>query len=211
MYPPGLPEYILASSHNLEEDVVRRPQKAALLVLLFSILMVPAAFAEDALIITLGAFHLAHTTQGIRGTRTQFNAGTNNDYNIAWEQRHYNGIAYGAQYTIFDSHVRQPFHAGTMTARLFMATLKRYIHPWPHVYPFIGASAGLADVSYGGISARNGVGPAFAINGGVEFELAHIIGLYTEVRALYAQGGDIYGTDTNVSGVGIYGGLSFLF
>ncbi|MDA8390844.1 MAG: hypothetical protein M0Z76_08980 [Gammaproteobacteria bacterium] len=188
-----------------------RRRIATLLVFLVFVSVIPAAFAEDALIVTLGAFHIAHTTQAVNGVRTQFSAGTNNDYNIAWEQRHYNGIAYGAQYTIFSGHVTQPGGVGSVTARLFMATLKRYAHPWPHTYPFIGASAGLADVRYGGFNARTGVGPAFAIDAGVEFELAHMIGLYTEVRGLYAQGGDIYGTNTNLSGVGVYGGLSFLF
>ncbi len=211
MYLPALPEYILKSSHNLEESVVPRSRIITLSILLISILAIPAAFAEDALIVTLGAFHLAHTTQSVAGIPTYFSAGTNNDYNIAWEQRHYNGIAYGAQYTIFNSHARQASHAGSITTRLFMATLKRYIHPWPYTYPFIGASVGLADVNHNEVTGRAGVGPAFAVDGGVEFELAHMVGLYTEIRALYAQGGDIYGTNTNVSGVGVYGGLSFLF
>lgn len=190
---------------------MRRRRIAALLIFLVSTSLIPAAFAEDALIVSLGAFHIAHTTQSVDGAQAHFSAGTNNDYSIAWEQRHYNGIAYGAQYTIFSGHVTQQAVRGSMTTRLFMATLKRYIHPWPHTYPFIGASVGLADVSYGDFNTRTGVGPAFAINGGVEFELAHMIGLYTEIRGLYAQGGDIYGANTNVSGVGVYEGLSFLF
>lgn len=183
----------------------------ALLGLIVSLCVMPAASAEDALILTVGAFHLSHNQQNLSGTTTRLGTNAGSAFNIAWEQRHYNGIAYGAEYLIFRNALSQPGRTGTATSQLFMLTLKKYARPAAHIYPYIGVSAGLADTALGGIRGATGVGPAVEIDGGVEFEWAHMIGLYTELRGIYAQPGDIYGTHVNISGVGIYGGVSMLF
>ncbi|MHB1565619.1 MAG: hypothetical protein ACYCXG_02685 [Acidiferrobacter sp.] len=183
----------------------------ALLGLVLSLSIIPVAAAEDALILTVGAFHLSHNQQDLGGTTTRVATNAGSDYSIAWELRHYNGIAYGAEYLIFRNDLNQVGRTGTATSQLFMLTLKKYDRPVAHVYPYIGVSAGLADTALGGIGGRTGIGPAVEVDGGVEFEWAHTIGLYTELRGVYAQPGDIYGTRVNVSGVGLYGGISLLF
>lgn len=187
----------------------RTVSSTLVLVLLFFV--TPLSYAEDALILSVGTLHLSHTQQNLAGNTTQFAGETSTNYDIAWEQRHYNGIAYGAEYLMFSDSLNQNGTPATATARLVMATLKKYHRPWRNVYPFIGVGAGLADTTLDHIPGRNGVGVALEVDGGVEVEWARSVGFYTELRALYAQPGDLYGTSTNVSGIGLYAGISLLF
>ena len=186
-------------------------RRLIILVLAYGLFGIPVALAQDALILSIGAMNLAHDQQTIAGQNTALQAGATGAYGVAWEKRHYNGIAYGAEYLMYNNAVNTPGHAGSVASRLFMLTLKKYHRPWAHVYPYVGVSAGLADTSLSGISGHTGIGPAFEVDGGVEFEWAHSIGFYTELRGLYVPGGVIYGTHVNVSGVGLYAGLSLLF
>lgn len=171
----------------------------------------PSAFAQDALILTIGAMNAAHNQQTVAGAQDALKSVTSGAYGLAWEKRHYNGIAYGAEYLIYNNSIATSGHSGTVTSRLLMLTLKKYHRPWAHVYPYVGASAGLVATSVSGVSGHTGVGPALEVDGGVEFEWAHSLGIYTELRGLYAPSGAIYGTHVNVSGVGLYAGLSLLF
>ncbi|MHB8254759.1 MAG: hypothetical protein ACYDEV_13920 [Acidiferrobacter sp.] len=188
--------------------MIRRLSIAALVCLLFG---APSAFAQDALILSVGAMNLAHNHQTIAGNDSALQAGTSGTYGVAWEQRHYNGIAYGAEYLIYNNQISAGGHDGQVTSRLVMFTLKKYHRPAPHIYPYVGVSAGLADTSVTGVSGGTGLGPALEVDGGVEFEWAHSLGFYTELRGIYAPSGSIYGTRANVSGVGLYAGLSLLF
>jgi len=188
---------------------VNRHLSAGLLVCLS--LCAPRAFAQDALILSVGAMNLAHDHQAIAGSQDVLNAAGHGAYAVAWEQRHYNGIAYGAEYLTFDNTVGNLTQQGRVSSRLLLLTLKKYHRPWAHVYPYVGAGAGLADTSISAVNGHTGVGPAFEIDGGVEFEWAHSLGFYTELRGLYVPSGTIYGTRVNVSGIGLYAGLSLLF
>lgn len=175
------------------------------------LLTAPSAFAQDALILTVGAMNAAHTQQMIAGTDDTLQSVTTSAYGLAWEKRHYNGIAYGAEYLIYNNKIASAARHGTATSRLLMLTLKKYHRPWAHVYPYVGASAGLVTTSVTGVRGHTGIGPALEVDGGVEFEWAHSLGIYTELRGLYAPSGALYGTHLNVSGVGLYVGLSLLF
>lgn len=186
-------------------------RKLIILVLAYGLFGIPAALAQDALILSIGAMHLAHDQQTVAGQDGVLQAGASGAYGVAWEKRHYNGIAYGAEYLIYNNAISAGGRSGNVTSRLLMLTLKKYHRPWAHVYPYVGVSAGLADTSLSGVNGGTGVGPALEIDGGVEFEWARSIGLYTELRGLYVPGGVVYGTKVNVSGVGLYAGLSLLF
>lgn len=171
----------------------------------------PSAFGQDALILSIGAMHLAHDQQTIASQDTLLQAAANSSYGVAWEQRHDNGIAYGAEYLIYNNDVSAGTRNGTLTSRYLMLTLKKYHRPWAHVYPFVGASLGLVATSLANVNGGTGLGPAAEIDGGVELEWAHSLGFYTELRGLYAPSGTVYGTRANASGVGLYAGLSLLF
>ncbi len=171
----------------------------------------PAAFAQDALILTIGATHLAHTHQDVAGRDSGLSQGANNVFGIAWERRHDNGIAYGAEVLLANNDIANTGETGNVASRLLMLTLKKYHRPWAHVYPYVGAGVGLIDTQVSGTAGGAGVGPAVEVDGGVEFEWAHSLGFYTELRGVYAPSGVIYGTRVNMSGVGLYGGLSLLF
>ncbi|WP_298138816.1 hypothetical protein [Acidiferrobacter sp.] len=174
-------------------------------------LAAPAAFAEDALILTVGAMHLAHTHQSVAGNESGLNTFGSNVFGIAWEKRHYNGIAYGGELLLSTNTVANAGGNGQVASRALLVTLKKYHRPWAHVYPYIGAGVGLMDTQVSGVAGGAGVGPAVEVDGGVELEWAHSLGFYTELRGLYAPSGVIYGTRVNMSGVGLYAGISLLF
>ncbi len=182
-----------------------------LAVLFILVLAAPCAFAEDALILTVGATHLAHTHQTVAGHDSALSTTGNNVFGIAWEKRHYNGVAYGGELLLSNNTISNSSGNGTVASRLFLLTLKKYHRPWAHVYPYVGAGVGLADTQVSGVSGGTGVGPAVEVDGGVELEWAHSLGFYTELRGLYVPGGVIYGTRVNMSGVGLYAGVSLLF
>ncbi|MHB1513495.1 MAG: hypothetical protein ACYCTF_10080 [Acidiferrobacter sp.] len=186
-------------------------RSTALAVLATLALTTQAAFAEDALILTMGATHLAHTHQMVAGGDSSLSQSANSVYDIAWEQRHYNGIAYGGELLLSNNTIANASGNGNVASRTFMLTLKKYHRPTAHVYPYIGAGVGLMDTEVTGVNGGTGIGPAVEVDGGVEFAWAHSIGFYTELRGIYAPGGVIYGTRVNMSGVGIYGGVSLLF
>ncbi len=192
-----------------EGGVVNRPYRLVALAALA--LAAKAAFAQDALILTMGATHLAHTHQAVAGQDSHLSQGANNVYGIAWERRHYNGIAYGGELLLSNNTVNNVSGSGNVASRTFMLTLKKYHRPAAHVYPYIGAGLGLMDTEVTGVNGGTGIGPAVEVDGGVEFEWAHSVGFYTELRGIYAPGGVIYGTRVNMSGVGLYGGVSLLF
>ncbi len=188
---------------------MNRPYRLTALAILA--LAAPAAFAEDALILTMGATHLAHTHQMVAGRDSGLSQSANSVYGIAWEQRHFNGIAYGGELLLSNNTIANASGDGNVASRTFMLTLKKYHRPAPHVYPYIGAGLGLMETDVTGVNGGTGVGPAVEVDGGVEFEWAHSLGFYTELRGIYAPGGVIYGTRVNMSGVGLYGGVSLLF
>ena len=194
---------------RLKGGVVNRLYRLAVLGIL--VLAAPSAFAEDALILTIGATHLAHTHQTVAGQNSALSTAGNRVFGIAWEQRHYNGIAYGGELLLSNNTISNTSGNGDVASRLFLLTLKKYHRPWAHVYPYIGAGVGVADTHVSGVNGGTGVGPALEVDGGVEFEWAHSIGFYTELRGLYVPGGVIYGTRVNMSGVGLYAGVSLLF
>ncbi len=186
-------------------------RKVIITVLACLLLGIPPAFAEDALILTVGALNLAHDHQTIAGHDAVLKPEAAPVYGVAWERRHYNGIAYGAEYLTYSNPVDSAGASGHLTSRLVMFTLKKYHRPWAHVYPFVGVSAGLADTSVSGVPGGTGLGPAFEIDGGVELQWARSVGFYTELRGLYVPSGTVYGTNANVSGLGLSAGISLLF
>ena len=188
--------------------MTRKLAVAVLALLLFS---TPSAFAQDALVLSVGTMHLSHNRQTLAGTDSVLQTGSTGTYGVAWEQRHYNGIAYGAEYLIYNNETSNATQTGSVTSRLLMLTLKKYHHPQAHIYPYVGVSAGLVNTSVTGVNGGTSAGPALEVNGGVEFEWAHSLGFYTELRGIYAPSGALYGTHVNVSGVGLYAGLSLLF
>jgi|UPI0008260A2E hypothetical protein len=200
---------IIGAASSGGEKAVNRLYRLVVLGIL--VLAAPSAFAEDALILTIGATHLAHTHQTVAGRNSALSTAGNSVFGIAWEKRYYNGIAYGGELLLSNNTISNSSGNGDVASRLFLLTLKKYHRPWAHVYPYIGAGVGLADTHVSGVPGGTGIGPALEVDGGVELEWAHSLGFYTELRGLYVPGGVIYGTRVNMSGVGLYAGVSLLF
>ncbi|HLQ24935.1 MAG TPA: hypothetical protein VK138_03545 [Acidiferrobacterales bacterium] len=170
------------------------------------------AQAENAVIIKTGTFKLSHDTQMLDNLSRSIDDNAKNVYGLAWEDRAGDGLAQGLEFMRYTNRWHAPPAAdGDITSRLLMFTLKKYQdHGLYH--PYLGAGVGLAhaDVGGGGINFHPSIGLALQVIGGVELRWEGA-GLYTELKALYAEPGNFVGDDVNVSGVGLFVGLSILF
>jgi hypothetical protein len=169
------------------------------------------AQAENALIIKTGKFKLSHDTQTLDGLPLSFDDDARNVLGLAWEDRAGDGLAQGVEFARYTNRWHLPPADGDITARLLMFTLKKY-QDHSTYYPYLGAGIGLAHANAGGggINFRPSIGLALQVVGGVELRWEGA-GLYTELKALYAEPGDFVGDNINTSGVGLYVGLSILF
>jgi len=165
------------------------------------------AHADNALIIKTGKFKLSHDTQTLDGLPRSIDDDAKNVLGLAWEERAGDGLAQGFEFARYTNH----WTDGEITSRLFMFTLKKYQDRGLY-HPYLGAGIGLvhANMSGGGINFRPSIGLAFQVVGGVEFRWEGV-GLYTELKGLYAEPGNFVGDDINVSGLGVFVGLSILF
>jgi hypothetical protein len=168
------------------------------------------AHAENALILKAGKFKLSHDSQTLDGLPRSFDD-AKNVLGLVWEDRAGDGLAQGVEFARYTNRWHLPSEDGDITARLLMFTLKRYQdHGLYH--PYLGAGIGIAHAnsSGGGINFSPSIGLALQVVGGVELRWEGV-GLYTELKALYAEPGDFVGDNVNVSGLGLAVGVSILF
>lgn len=166
---------------------------------------------ESALMLKVGGFQLSHDAQTIDSAARAFDDSADDVYGLAWEARHNDGAAFGVEFFRFTNEWEGPGTArGDTNARGLMFTMKKYMLPAGNVYPFIGAGVGALHATVGGLDFDPALGLALQLVGGAELRFDSV-GLYAELKGLYAEPGNIWGDDINLSGIGLFGGLSILF
>lgn len=169
------------------------------------------AAEESALMLKVGGFQLSHDAQTVDTAARAFDDSADDVYAIAWESRYNDGAAFGVEFFRFTNDWVGPGAArGDSHARGLMFTMKKYLLPSGNLYPFIGAGIGALHATVGGLDFDPALGLALQLVGGAEVRWDSI-GLYAEVKGLYAEPGNVWGDDINLSGVGLFGGLSILF
>lgn len=169
------------------------------------------AAEESALILKVGGFQVSHDAQTIDGAPRVLDDSADDVYGIAWEARHNDGAAFGVEFFRFTNDWTGPGAAhGDTHARALMFTMKKYMLPTGNVYPFIGAGVGAMHATVGGLDFDPALGLALQLVGGAEVRFDSV-GLYAELRGLYAEPGNVWGDDINLSGIGLSAGLSILF
>lgn len=170
-----------------------------------------AAAEESALMLKVGGFQLSHDAQTIDSAPRAFDDSADDVYGIAWEARHNDGAAFGVEFFRFTNDWVGPGNArGDSHARGLMFTMKKYMLPSGNIYPFIGAGVGALHATVGGLDFDPALGLALQLVGGAEIRFDSV-GLYAELKGLYAEPGNVWGDDINLSGIGLSGGLSILF
>lgn len=189
-------------------------QKKTLLSLSTAVLVAAAqgaAAEESALMLKVGGYQLSQESQIIDYATRAFDDSADDVYSIAWEARHNDGAAFGVEFLQFTNDWASADNvSGDAHARGLMFTMKKYMLPIGSVYPFIGAGFGALHATVGGLDFDPALGVALQLVGGAEIRWDSV-GLYTEVKGLYAEPGSIWGDDINLSGIGLFGGLSILF
>jgi opacity protein-like surface antigen len=162
-----------------------------------------------------GSYQLNADSQNILLAQRNFTAG-GSGFGAEAEWQFANGIAVGAEvfghshdYTTVASTA-----AGDVSALHIMVNIKKYFRTGQTVQPYLGAGLGTvtADFSSSSGAGITGSGAGFAVQamGGVAFRWQHV-GLYTELKFQSAKAEDANGETVDVSGLGLFAGVSAHF
>lgn len=174
--------------------------------------IVPAQAEEAALMVKLGRISVSHSSQDLDGAKRDVDD-SRRTYALAYEQRTNDGVAYGGEWITYKNRWNGPGNAsGEFNSNVLLFTLKKYMPPLQggQIYPYVGAGAGVVHASASGLNYDPSLGLALQLDGGVEVRWQSV-GLYTEVRALYAHPGTLWGNQSDSSGIGLFAGLSIIF
>lgn len=167
-----------------------------------------AAQAEDAFIFKGGVMHLMHDEQTIDNASRGFDRRSDQAYAIAWERRMQRDRALGVELVRANTAWHGPGAAqGTVKSRIVLFTVKRYLPQPGNWYPFVGVGVGGAHATVSGLNFDPAIGLALQVGGGVEWR-GELLGLYGEVKGLYAEPGNTFGDDIDNSGIGAFVGVS---
>lgn len=186
-------------------------RKLPLAVFAASLLGSATVHAEEAaLMVKLGRISVAHSEQDLDGARRSIDD-SRHTYALAYEQRTNDGVAYGSEWMTYTNRWSGPGSAnGEFKSNVLLFTLKKYMPPSGQIYPYAGAGIGMVHASANGLNYDPSLGLALQLDGGVEVRWQSV-GLYTEIKGLYAHPGTFWGNQSDSSGIGVFAGLSILF
>jgi opacity protein-like surface antigen len=173
----------------------------------------PTVRADWTLILKGGSFRLSDDSQTLSGGITlSFDEDASSVFGIEGEWRLNDNVALGGEYfTYSNDWVSILGTSGEIDTGVLMFNVKRYFNTAKRIQPYIGAGIGFAALDFKGPGGR-GTGSDLALQamGGVAVRWQRI-GLYTEVKWLSSEPEDDVGDKIDVSGVGLFAGLSIHF
>lgn len=168
--------------------------------------------ADSALIVKAGSFKLSDDTQGISGgISLMFDEDASSVFAIEYEWG-IDKVVLGGELLGYsndwDSSVAT---SGDNDTLAIMFNVKRYFEIHKSIEFYIGGGIGIASVDFDGPSgSATGDDLALQVMAGVTVR-AKKVGLYTEVKSFSSEPEDEFGDDIDVSGTGLFGGISFHF
>jgi len=168
--------------------------------------------ADSALIVKTGSFKLSDDTQGISGgISLMFDEDASSVFAIEYEWG-IDKVVLGGELLGYsndwDSSVAT---SGDNDTLAIMFNVKRYFEIHKSIEFYIGGGIGIASVDFDGPSgSATGDDLALQVMAGVTVR-AKKVGLYTEVKSFSSEPEDEFGDDIDVSGTGLFGGISFHF
>ncbi len=162
------------------------------------------------LIAKLGSFQMASDSQIILGSSRSFSA-ANMAYGLEGEWRLENGFAFGMElFGHAQDYTTAGLASGDMAVTNVFFNAKKYFRPGAIVQPYIGAGIGAASASFSGAITGSAGGAAVQGMAGVAFRWQWV-GIYTEFKYENAETEDAAGEKVDVSGTGLFAGMSVQF
>ena len=182
--------------------------KLSAVSVLLSLSMTASAETYNSITLKLGQFKLADKSQVIKSAVT-FDEKSKTVYALEYEHKLRNNITFGGELISY----KNTFNSGSDTAHAthVFANFKKYFDVTPHFHPFIGVGAGGSGVRLSGASS-SGTAGGFGIQfmGGLKFVFEEI-SAGIEYKVISAEPADLAGSTVNLSGDGLYAGISINF
>lgn len=172
----------------------------------------PTYAASTALILKTGSFTLSKESQSISGISLTFDDSASSVFGVELEWRKDDGTAFGAEVFGFSNDWRSNVAtSGDNDTFAWMFNLKKYFAPSNTINPYIGAGIGFASADFSG-PGGSATGSDFAIQAMAGLEVrVEKVGFYTEIKWFNSKPEDDFGDDIDVSGTGVFAGISIFF
>lgn len=187
--------------------------KGKILTLSALLAMVSMSFTASAdtynnITLKLGQFTLEDKSQVIVSAVT-FNENSTSEYAVEYEHKLRNNTTFGGEIISY----KNTFNSGSDSANAthIFANFKKYFDVATHMHPFIGVGAGASTVRLSGATS-SGTAGGFGIQfmGGIKFPFQDVSAV-VEYKVISAEPADLLGSTVNLSGNGLYAGLSINF
>lgn len=187
----------------------------SLFLAVFTLAVSGPAGAESTIIVKGGSQTLNDATQSIAGPPSailNFDEQSKQAFGLEYEWQFGSGFSVGGEILHFTHDwTSGPFSSGDLRSLTFTVNGKKYFKVTDWLRPYVGVGIGFASGDFKGPGGTAGLfGLAAQAMGGVEFRFKQV-GLYTEVKALTAQPEDSNSEKIDISGTGLYAGLSVHF
>jgi len=173
----------------------------------------PVAAGSIAFIAKAGTFKVSKDRQIIDGGLVIIDDSASGVFGLELEWRQTDGIAFGLEYVQYENDVSTTGSSlrSTMDTVAILGNVKKYFRPTATVNPYIGAGIGAAAIDFNGdLITGSAGGLAAQMMGGVEFQWEKV-GLYTELKYLYAEPEDDFNQKAKGSGTGAFAGIRIAF
>lgn len=160
-----------------------------------------------------GSFSVSKDRQTIDGGAVNIDDGASGVFGLEVEWRQTNGLAFGLEYLQYENDVTATGSTlrSSMETLAILANVKKYFGPAKTVNPYLGAGVGAAGIDFkGDLITGTAGGLAAQAMGGVELRWDKV-GLYTELKYLYAEAEDDFNQKAKASGAGAFAGISVSF
>jgi len=164
------------------------------------------------LIAKVGNFQLASTSQTILGSTRNFSAASM-AYGLEGEWLLENGLAFGMELFGHNQDYTTtglPAASGDVSVTNVFINAKKYFRPGAIAQPYLGAGIGAASTSFSGAITGSAGGAALQGMAGVAIRWQQF-GIYTEFKYARAEVEDAAGVKVDVSGTGLFAGVSAYF
>ncbi len=173
----------------------------------------PTAQADSALIIKTGSYTLSDEAQNLGGgaATVTFDEDASGVFGVEYEWGLGNTTIGGELLTYSNDWDSDVPSSGDNDTLAIMFNVKRYFEIHKSIQFYIGGGIGIAFVDFDGPGgSAEGDDLALQVMAGVTVR-AKKVGLYTEVKSFSSEPEDDFGDEIDVSGTGLFGGISFHF
>lgn len=167
--------------------------------------------ADSALIIKAGSFELSDDTQRITAGSLVFDEDASGVFSIEYEWG-FDRVVLGAELLGYSNDWNSSAAtSGDNDTLAIMFNGKRYFGIGETLLFYVGGGVGVASVDFDGPGgSAQGDDFALQVMAGVTVRGGNI-GFYSELKSFSAEPEDDFGDDIDVSGTGLFGGVSFHF